>query len=69
MYENVTHTKRIDDIEQIADIGANKITETSFSQTEYYERYTQKLQKQIEDQQQLISKLEAKLSATRQPSG
>ncbi|CAJ1079301.1 TRAF family member-associated NF-kappa-B activator isoform X1 [Xyrichtys novacula] len=36
--------------------------------TEYYERYTQKLQKQIEDQQQLISKLEAKL-ATRQPSG
>ncbi|XP_038576357.1 TRAF family member-associated NF-kappa-B activator [Micropterus salmoides] len=37
--------------------------------TEYYERYTQKLQKQIEDQQQLISKLEAKLSATRQPSG
>ncbi|XP_068428940.1 TRAF family member-associated NF-kappa-B activator [Clinocottus analis] len=37
--------------------------------SEYYERYTQKLQKQIEDQQQLISKLEAKLSATRQPSG
>ncbi|XP_073329104.1 TRAF family member-associated NF-kappa-B activator isoform X2 [Pagrus major] len=37
--------------------------------TEYYERYTQKLQKQIEDQQQLISKLEAKLSATRQPPG
>lgn len=37
--------------------------------TEYYERYTQKLQKQIEDQQQLISKLEAKLLATRQPSG
>lgn len=37
--------------------------------TEHYERYTQKLQKQIEDQQQLISKLEAKLSATRQPSG
>lgn len=36
---------------------------------EYYERHTQKLQKQIEDQQQLISKLEAKLSATRQPSG
>lgn len=36
--------------------------------SEYYERYTQKLQKQIEDQQQLISKLEAKLSATRQPS-
>uniref|UniRef100_UPI0037E79C91 TRAF family member-associated NF-kappa-B activator isoform X2 n=1 Tax=Semicossyphus pulcher TaxID=241346 RepID=UPI0037E79C91 len=36
--------------------------------TEYYERYTQKLQKQLEDQQQLISKLEAKLSATRQPS-
>ncbi|XP_059199050.1 TRAF family member-associated NF-kappa-B activator isoform X2 [Centropristis striata] len=35
---------------------------------EYYQRYTQKLQKQIEDQQQLISKLEAKLSATRQPS-
>ncbi|XP_054471190.1 TRAF family member-associated NF-kappa-B activator [Anoplopoma fimbria] len=37
--------------------------------SEYYERYTLKLQKQIEDQQQLISKLEAKLSATRQPSG
>ncbi|XP_068185472.1 TRAF family member-associated NF-kappa-B activator isoform X2 [Antennarius striatus] len=37
--------------------------------TEYYEGYTQKLQQQIEDQQQLISKLEAKLSATRQPSG
>ncbi|KAM9347654.1 TRAF family member-associated NF-kappa-B activator isoform 1-T4 [Symphorus nematophorus] len=37
--------------------------------TEYYERYTQKLQKQIEDQQKLISNLEAKLSATRQQSG
>ncbi|XP_034549228.1 TRAF family member-associated NF-kappa-B activator isoform X2 [Notolabrus celidotus] len=37
--------------------------------TEYYERYTLKLQKQIADQQQLISKLEAKLSATSQPSG
>ncbi|XP_034742471.1 TRAF family member-associated NF-kappa-B activator [Etheostoma cragini] len=37
--------------------------------SEFYERYTQKLQKQIEDQQQLISKLEAKLSATRQQSG
>lgn len=37
--------------------------------SEYYERYTQQLQKQIEDQQQLISKLEAKLSATRPPSG
>ncbi|KAF7668813.1 hypothetical protein LDENG_00285800 [Lucifuga dentata] len=38
--------------------------------TEYYKRYTQKLQKQIEDQQQLISKLEAHLmSATKQPSG
>lgn len=37
--------------------------------TEYYERYTQKLQKQIEDQQQLISKLEAKLSAARPPTG
>uniref|UniRef100_A0A672IDH2 Uncharacterized protein n=1 Tax=Salarias fasciatus TaxID=181472 RepID=A0A672IDH2_SALFA len=36
---------------------------------EYYERYTQGLQKQIEDQQQLISELEAKLSATRQQSG
>ncbi|KAK1903305.1 TRAF family member-associated NF-kappa-B activator [Dissostichus eleginoides] len=35
--------------------------------SEYYESYTQKLQKQIEDQQQLISKLEAKLSSTRQP--
>ncbi|XP_033966402.1 TRAF family member-associated NF-kappa-B activator isoform X1 [Pseudochaenichthys georgianus] len=33
----------------------------------YYESFTQKLQKQIEDQQQLISKLEAKLSSTRQP--
>lgn len=47
----------------------NKIMETSFLQTEYYEGYTQKLQKQIEDQQQLISKLESKLSATRQPPG
>lgn len=37
--------------------------------TEYYEGYTQKLQKQIEDQQKLISTLEAKLSAARQPSG
>ncbi|KAM3861960.1 TRAF family member-associated NF-kappa-B activator [Diretmus argenteus] len=38
--------------------------------TEHYERYTQKLQKQIEDQQQLISNLEAQLmSATKQPSG
>ncbi|XP_041720661.1 uncharacterized protein LOC121551997 [Coregonus clupeaformis] len=36
----------------------------------YYERHTQKLQKQIEDQQQLISKLKAQLiSATKQPSG
>uniref|UniRef100_A0AAZ3RDP0 Tbk1/Ikki binding domain-containing protein n=1 Tax=Oncorhynchus tshawytscha TaxID=74940 RepID=A0AAZ3RDP0_ONCTS len=35
-----------------------------------YERHTQKLQKQIEDQQQLISKLKAQLiSATKQPSG
>ncbi|XP_061579572.1 TRAF family member-associated NF-kappa-B activator isoform X1 [Cololabis saira] len=37
--------------------------------TEYYEQYTQELQKQIEDQQRLISELEAKLSATKQPSG
>ncbi|XP_029315047.1 TRAF family member-associated NF-kappa-B activator [Cottoperca gobio] len=37
--------------------------------SEYYEQYTQKLQKQIEDQQQLISKLEAKLSSTKPPSG
>ncbi|XP_058479447.1 TRAF family member-associated NF-kappa-B activator [Solea solea] len=37
--------------------------------TEYYEGYTQTLQKQIEDQQQLITKLQAKLSATRQLSG
>uniref|UniRef100_H3C5J3 TRAF family member-associated NFKB activator n=1 Tax=Tetraodon nigroviridis TaxID=99883 RepID=H3C5J3_TETNG len=37
--------------------------------TEYYERYTQKLQKQIEEQQLLISELEAKLSATRQHPG
>ncbi|KAF3694904.1 TRAF family member-associated NF-kappa-B activator TRAF-interacting protein [Channa argus] len=36
--------------------------------TEYYEGYTQTLQKQIEDQQQLILILQAKLSATRQPS-
>lgn len=36
--------------------------------TEYYEQYTQKLQKQIDDQQQLISVLEAQLSATRKPS-
>lgn len=59
----------MDDMDQIADMLAKKITETSFLQTEYYERYTQKLQKRIEDQQQLISQLEAKLSATRQPSG
>lgn len=56
-------------MDQIADMRAKTITETSFLQTEYYERYTQKLEKQIEDQQQLISILEAKLSATRQPSG
>ncbi|KAM9850735.1 TRAF family member-associated NF-kappa-B activator [Aulostomus maculatus] len=37
--------------------------------TEYYERHTQKLQKQIEDQQQLISILEAQLLATRKPAG
>ncbi|XP_071769813.1 TRAF family member-associated NF-kappa-B activator isoform X2 [Centroberyx gerrardi] len=38
--------------------------------TEYYERYTQKLQKQIEDQKQVISILEAQLmSAAKQPSG
>ncbi|XP_008326921.1 TRAF family member-associated NF-kappa-B activator [Cynoglossus semilaevis] len=37
--------------------------------TEYYEGYTQKLQKKIEDQQQLISELQAKLSAVRQPPG
>ncbi|AWP13057.1 putative TRAF family member-associated NF-kappa-B activator isoform 3 [Scophthalmus maximus] len=37
--------------------------------TEYYEGYTQTLQKQIEDQQQLITKLQAKLSSTRKPSG
>ncbi|XP_019945356.2 TRAF family member-associated NF-kappa-B activator [Paralichthys olivaceus] len=36
--------------------------------TDYYEGYTQTLQKQIEDQQQLIIKLQAKLTATRQPS-
>ncbi|KAF0026478.1 hypothetical protein F2P81_021215 [Scophthalmus maximus] len=36
--------------------------------TEYYEGYTQTLQKQIEDQQQLITKLQAKLSSTRKPS-
>ncbi|KAM8858073.1 TRAF family member-associated NF-kappa-B activator isoform X2 [Synchiropus splendidus] len=36
--------------------------------TEYYERYTQKLQKQIEDQQQLISVLEAQLLAATKPS-
>ena len=56
-------------IDQIADILARKIMETSFLQTEYYEQYTQKLQKQIDDQQQLISLLEAQLSATRKPSG
>lgn len=44
-------------------------TNLMFLQTEYYERHTQKLQKQIEDQQQLILQLEAKLSAARQPSG
>ncbi|XP_028993619.1 TRAF family member-associated NF-kappa-B activator [Betta splendens] len=37
--------------------------------TEYYERYTQTLEKRIDEQQQLISELQAKLSATRQPSG
>lgn len=36
--------------------------------TEYYEGYTRQLQKQIEDQQQLISVLQDKLSALRQPS-
>ncbi|KAK2839739.1 hypothetical protein Q5P01_013479 [Channa striata] len=36
--------------------------------TEYYEEYTQTLQKQIEGQQQVILKLQAKLSATRKPS-
>ncbi|CDQ57224.1 unnamed protein product [Oncorhynchus mykiss] len=37
---------------------------------EYYQRHTQKLQKQIEDQQQLISKLKVQLiAATKQPSG
>ncbi|XP_071211943.1 TRAF family member-associated NF-kappa-B activator-like isoform X2 [Salvelinus alpinus] len=36
---------------------------------EYYQRHTQKLQKQIEDQQQLISKLKDQLiAATKQPS-
>uniref|UniRef100_A0A8C6V227 TRAF family member-associated NFKB activator n=1 Tax=Neogobius melanostomus TaxID=47308 RepID=A0A8C6V227_9GOBI len=35
--------------------------------TEYYEGYTRKLQKQIEDQQRLISVLEAKLSDLRPP--
>lgn len=49
--------------------SVRKVTETVCLQTEYYERYTQKLQKQIEDQQQLISELEAKLSATKQPPG
>ncbi|CAL9690348.1 unnamed protein product [Knipowitschia caucasica] len=38
--------------------------------TEYYEGYTHKLQKQIEDQQRIISVLEAKLSALRpSPAG
>ncbi|RVE58049.1 hypothetical protein OJAV_G00205330 [Oryzias javanicus] len=37
--------------------------------SEYYERYTQGLQKKIEDQQRQISELTAKLSAMRQPSG
>ncbi|XP_047457874.1 TRAF family member-associated NF-kappa-B activator [Mugil cephalus] len=37
--------------------------------TEFYERHTQKLQKQIEEQQQLIAELKAKLSAAKQPSG
>ncbi|KAM4560922.1 TRAF family member-associated NF-kappa-B activator isoform 1-T3 [Fundulus diaphanus] len=36
---------------------------------EHYEQYTQELIKKIEDQQRLITDLEAKLSATRQPSG
>lgn len=37
--------------------------------TEYYERHTQKLQKQVEDQQQLISQLKEKLLEARQPAG
>ncbi|XP_047225816.1 TRAF family member-associated NF-kappa-B activator isoform X1 [Girardinichthys multiradiatus] len=36
---------------------------------ERHEQYTQELMKQIEDQQRLISDLEAKLSAARQPPG
>ncbi|CAB1427771.1 unnamed protein product [Pleuronectes platessa] len=36
--------------------------------TEYYEGYTQTLQKQIEDQQQLIVKLQVKLTSMRPPS-
>ncbi|KAK5600255.1 hypothetical protein CRENBAI_003778 [Crenichthys baileyi] len=36
---------------------------------ERHDQYTQELMKQIEDQQRLISDLEAKLSAARQPSG
>ncbi|XP_054643877.1 TRAF family member-associated NF-kappa-B activator isoform X2 [Dunckerocampus dactyliophorus] len=37
--------------------------------TEHYQQYTQKLLKQIEDQQQLISQLKAQLPATRTPAG
>lgn len=37
--------------------------------TEYYERHTQKLQKQVEDQQQLISQLKEKLLEARLPAG
>nr|XP_057937978.1 TRAF family member-associated NF-kappa-B activator isoform X1 [Doryrhamphus excisus] len=37
--------------------------------TEHYQRYTEKLLKQVEDQQQLISQLKAQLSASMQPSG
>ncbi|XP_077473317.1 TRAF family member-associated NF-kappa-B activator [Stigmatopora argus] len=37
--------------------------------TQYYQKHTQKLQKQIEDQQQLIAQLKAQLSTARKPSG
>ncbi|XP_061143562.1 TRAF family member-associated NF-kappa-B activator isoform X3 [Syngnathus typhle] len=38
-------------------------------QSDYYQQYTQKLQRQIEDQQQLIAQLKAQLSTARKPSG
>ena len=60
---NVKHSSR-------AVIIPGNITEILLLQTEYYERYTLKLQQQIEDQNQQISRLQAELiSATNHASG